>query len=121
MTVAASELMREYAADRWPTLNHKGRMSRLAGVLNWTPRRARSIYQNDQNARLRADEFAAVQNLKTQEAKNEFSELRARIARLETALAVVDEDFHSPQIDGLGAALHGGGGMVRAGTSGGKR
>lgn len=47
----------------------------------------------------KARELAGIPIVK--EAKNELAALRQRIARLETALAVQDEDFHRAQIAGL--------------------
>ena len=99
MTAAAATIMREYAATRWPTLNHKGRMSRLADKLNWTHRRVRSIYQQDDRARLRADEMAALDELSQQEARDEFQTLEARIAAMEALLFGPHADFYRPQVD----------------------
>lgn len=97
----ASISLREYAATRWPTLNHKGRMARLAGLLNWRYRRMQSIYKAEPTARLRADELAEIDALTTQEAKDDIAELRARLARIESMLAVQDEAFHGPAIDAV--------------------
>jgi len=36
-----------------------------------------------------------------QEARNEYDKLHARLARLEAALLVSDEEFHGPSIDAL--------------------
>jgi len=98
MSATASAMLRDYAADRWPTLNHKGRMSRLAYKLQWTFRRVRSIYQNEDRARLRADELAAIQQLKAEEAAHEQRTLEARIASIEALLFGSDPDFHSEQV-----------------------
>jgi hypothetical protein len=43
-------------------------------------------------------------------ARNEFHELKTRLARLEAALSSRDPDFHSPDIDGFRAASSDGGG-----------
>lgn len=111
MSASAQMMLREYASHRWPTMNHKGRMSRLAGVLQWGHRRVKAIYQNDPRARLRADEMAAIEALQQREIEGanraEFKALADRIAALEAALLAQDEDFHQPQMAALGQALDG--------------
>lgn len=111
MSATAQTIMREYAGIRWPTINHKGRMSRLASQLGLTPRRVRAIYQADPSVRLRADEMAAIEALsqhQIEEAnRNDFQALQARISRLEAALFAQDEEFHSAQVAALRAASHG--------------
>src|SRR5690606_6385386 len=86
----AQNILRGYAADRWPALNHKGRISRLAGTLRWGFRRVRSLYNNEQGVRVRADEMAALEGLKLtpiQEANiHDFQALQERVARLEAML-----------------------------------
>lgn len=103
MTVAAHNILREYAADRWPTLNHKGRISRLAGTLRWGFRRVRSLYNNEQGVRVRADEMAALEGLKLtplQEANiHDFQALQDRVARLEALLAERVEGPHRAPMD----------------------
>lgn len=42
-----------------------------------------------------------------QEARNERAALRARLARLEAALRISDEDFHRPELDALGSVAGG--------------
>ncbi len=83
-------MMRDYAAVRWPTLNHKGRMARLAGVLGFGHRRVKSLYCAELGTAVRAEEYAAIAALRTtkiEEAnRNDFQALQARIARLEAAL-----------------------------------
>lgn len=44
----------------------------------------------------------AVTKKREREARNEFQELRTRLAKLEARLAQVDEDFHRPTIDWFG-------------------
>ena len=95
MSVTAQLSLREYAGRTWPAESHKARITRLARALRWGHRRTRSIY-NGEPVALRADEFAAVQTLT--EAKHEYRDLQARIARLEAVLLHQDEDFHSPQV-----------------------
>lgn len=112
MSIDASMTMREYAGRRWPTMNHKGRMNRLASILGLGHRRVRSIYQNEAGVRLRADEMAAIQALrvrKIEEAnRDDFAALQDRVARLEAALLAADQEFHQPQMAGLREAINGG-------------
>ncbi len=110
MSTAAQTLMREYAGLRWPSMNHKGRIARLAGVLGFTHRRTRSLYQNEPGARLRADELASIEalNRRIEEGnRNEFAILQSRVARLEAALLRQDEEFHSEQMAAFSAAVDG--------------
>jgi hypothetical protein len=111
MSATAQLMMRDYAGTRWPSLNHKGRMSRLASVLGFGHRRVRSIYQNEPGLSLRADEMAAIaalQERKIEEAnRHAFQDLQARIARLEAALFAQDEEFHHEQMDALRSAATG--------------
>lgn len=111
MTAAAQTMLRDYAGLRWPTLNHKGRITRLAGVLRMGHRRVRSLYQNEPGVSLRADEMAAIaalQEQKIEEANTHaFADLQARIARLEAALLHQDEAFHHEQMAAFRAALDG--------------
>lgn len=102
MSATAQLLLRDYAGQRWPSLNHKGRMSRLADVLKMGHRRIRSLYQAELGVSIRADEMAAIQSLqerKIEEAnRNDLQDLQARIARLEAALFQSDEAFHLEQM-----------------------
>lgn len=112
MSDTAQFLLRDYAVHRWPTLNHKGRMARLAGHLRMGHRRVRALYQNEFGVRVRADEMAAIQSLQQREIeeanRNDFQALQARIARLEAALFAQDEEFHHDQMAGLRAGANGG-------------
>jgi hypothetical protein len=112
MSATAQTMMRDYAGTRWPSLNHKGRMARLAGVLGFGHRRVRSIYQNEPGLSLRADEMAAIAALREQKIeeanRNAFQDLQARIARLEAALFAQDEEFHHEQVAAFRAAADGG-------------
>lgn len=47
-------------------------------------------------------------------------ELRARLSRLETALAMVDAEFHGQDIDGLRQSLRGLGGLSNGSRAGGR-
>jgi len=50
---------------------------------------------------IRGEEKDAVRAAQIEEARHEQRELRARLARLDTALAVVDEEFHRETIAAL--------------------
>lgn len=119
MSATAQTMMREYAAVRWPTMNHKGRIARLAGVLGFGHRRTRSLYQNEMGVSLRADELAAIAALRRgdEDNRNDFQDLQSRVARLEAALAAVDQDFFDPQVAAYRQALHGGRGTDVANTT----
>lgn len=118
VSASAQIMLRDYAGSRWPTMNHKGRIGRLASVLGFTPRRVRSLYQNEPGARIRADELAAIAALRREheEAKNvrasqaEYRALEARIAALEALFAAGDEEHGRPYLDGLRAVALGNGG-----------
>lgn len=111
MSATAQLLLRDYAGHQWPTLNHKGRIARLAGHLRMGHRRVRALYQNEFGVRVRADEMAAIQSLQQHEIeeanRNDLQDLQARIARLEAALFSQDEDFHRDQVDALRKAAGG--------------
>jgi len=47
----------------------------------------------------------ALDRKRTEEARNELSELRSRLARIETLLAQEDARTHRPRADALGLAL----------------
>lgn len=104
MSAEAQSMLRDYAGSRWPSLNHKGRITRLAGVLNLGFRRARSLYQNEPGARIRADEMAAIDALRQTQIEegnsNDFMVLQERIARLEAMLAKVDPQLFDQSLAG---------------------
>lgn len=107
MTAAQTDL-RLYAAERWPTLNHKGRLRELARELaNWTARRVRAVYNAEQGVSLRAGERADIEALIEEENRDAFEALQARIARLEAALFAQDEEFHREQVAAFRAAADG--------------
>lgn len=107
MNAAAQTLMQDYAFQTWPRANQKYRIWKLSRLLKWTERRTKALWYCEQGISVRAEEMAALEQLKTQEVKNEYAELRQRIARLEAALAVQDEAFHRPQIDALEQQIRG--------------
>ena len=60
---------------------------------DFTERRARSIWEGTAR-RIDAEEADVLKRAQIEEARREQRELRERLARLDTALAVADEDFH---------------------------
>lgn len=52
----AGDRVRDFAARRWPTLNHRDRLVALTKELGWRPRRVRSLYQRDPGLTLRTVE-----------------------------------------------------------------
>lgn len=108
MSASAQTMLREYAGQRWPTMNHKGRMSRLATILNWGHRRVRTVYQNEMGARLRADEMAAIEALRAEANKSEFAALEDRLAALEAAFARIDPEHVEPHLAAFREAINGG-------------
>lgn len=87
--VVAHDILREYAGRRWPTLNHKGRIARLAGVLGLGHRRVRSLYQNEPGLRVHADEADLIQALRGQQDAVETPDVEARIAALEAQVSAL--------------------------------
>src|SRR5688572_17214193 len=59
----------------------------------FTERRARAIWEGTAR-RIDAEEANALRLAQIEEARREQYELRQRLARLDTALAMVDEEFH---------------------------
>lgn len=66
----------------------------------FTERRARSIWEGTAR-RIDAEESTVLHKAQIEEAKREQRELRERLARLDTALAVADEAFHCETIAAL--------------------
>ncbi len=108
----ASTLLRDIAEPRPVGDSVKlaiGRSARRVSLFLPQPMafgRAEDIWRREARA-IRAEEMDAIRKAAkadrlAQEAKNEFTELKARIARLEAALRIQDEDFHSPSLDALG-------------------
>lgn len=57
--------------------------------------------------------FSALEKKQREAARNELSELRTRLTRLESLLAQSDPDFHRPQIDQVRGQLRQMGGTGR--------
>jgi hypothetical protein len=66
----------------------------------FTHRRARSIWEGTAR-RIDAEEATVFQKAQIDEARREREELRARLSRLDAALAEVDEEFHGPTLEAL--------------------
>lgn len=92
MTVAVHTTLRDYAAMRWPTINHKGRMTMLARMLGFGHRRIRSLYQNEPGVSIRAEEAARI------------AELDAR-AKQEATRADLSSQFLEARFAALGAEV----------------
>ena len=78
----------------------------------WTHNRIRDVYNADRRIKISADELrelqAAARANKIEDAKGDPSilELRAQIAAIADRLQRLDPEFHSSQIEALGAAAH---------------
>lgn len=116
MTAAAvATELRFYARQRWPLENDKTRKHRLRGLLGLTTRRIKSLYEGEATAKVSGAETASIEALigrritaaADEENRDAFMALQARVARLEAALAAVDEAFFDPQMAALRASLHG--------------
>lgn len=83
----------------------------------FTERRARSIWEGTAR-RIDAEEAAALRRAQIEEAKREQAELRARLLRLDAALAVADAEFHRETRAAMRAQMGVAGGMDRTGTEG---
>lgn len=85
--------------------NAKERIRRAAIRLQaFTYSRVRDLYRGEKRCRVSLDEFTELERVaelyrKTSdpaaEAKNEFREFQDRLARIEEALRIQDEEFHS--------------------------
>lgn len=108
MNAEATLKLREFGAAEWPLLNHKGRLARLCRLLPWSGRRVRAVYNGEQGVSLRANEQADVDALTEEANQNAFAALQDRVARLEAALAAVDQEFFDPQMVAYRQAVHAG-------------
>lgn len=111
---AISNELRSYARQRWPLANDKYRKSRLRSLLELTERRVKSLWEGEDTAVPRGTELRAIEALIGKrigpaadgENRDDFLALQARVARLEAALASVDEAFFDPQMAGYRQGLH---------------
>jgi hypothetical protein len=108
MTDMASTMLRDYAAESWPRMNHKGRLRELSRKLPWTDRRVRSVYNGESGVSLRAAEKADIERLTNEANQDDFQALQARVARLEAALLSQDEEFHQPTLAAIREGANGG-------------
>ena len=104
MNAVAHDILREYAGRRWPSMNHKGRISRLAGHLGLGHRRVRSLYQNEPGVRMRADEAEIIKALKgqTQDAV-EDRDFAERLRALEEQISALRSEMAGAQVEGQSA------------------
>ena len=113
VSTSVQATMRDYAAIRWPSLNHKGRIARLADTLGFGHRRTRALYQNELGTAVRADEMTAVAALRKGVADGRgdreagYRLLEARIAALEELIAGIDPSLVGRALDRSRAQAHG--------------
>lgn len=114
---AASNLMQELA----PKGTAKERIGVVATKLRWPWSRAKAIWYGEAR-RIDAGEMdalrAAIRKRQIEEERREFAELRARIARLETALAVAHPSLDRDEVDAVLKTIRGPRGVDRTGTDG---
>lgn len=98
---ALRELIEPRSAEE-PIKTAIARAARLSGLSYW---RCFDLWYRKAR-RVEAFEITAIadalERKRELEAKNELSELRSRIARLEARMLSTDEDFYRPQIDFVG-------------------
>lgn len=120
VTLPVSGVMRE----AFPRERHGGAKAAIYAAYRYispkvqkqfTERRARSIWEGTAK-RIDAEEAAVLRRARLEEARREQAELRERLARLDTALAAIDEDFHGPQMAAHRAAASGLGRVGRSGA-----
>lgn len=114
----ASNLMRELA----PAGTAKARIGVVATKLRWPWSRAKAIWYGEAR-RIDAGEMdalrAAIRKRQIEEGRREFAELRAQIARLETAIIVANPTMDRDTLDAVLKTIRGPGGVDRAGADGG--
>lgn len=81
--------------------------------------RVSDLYRGRPRCRIAYDEIVELQKVakaypEIEATRDALSEVKARIARIENALRIADEDFHRPQADLLGELIGDGGRMDRA-------
>lgn len=110
----ASELVRDVVpVNGGATI--RARILATARRLGWNYSRTRDVWY-EQARRIDAHEMdqlrAALKKKEAQEANDDIQQLRARLARLETVLAVADADFHGPHIEAVRGQMRGLGGVA---------
>lgn len=104
MTAALANDLRVFAGQKWPTMNHKWRKTKLASMLRMSERRVKSIYEADPAARVRADEAERIRALIHQEEAD--AALADRIAELEAQVAILVATIAREQMAAEGASPH---------------
>ncbi len=104
--VEASQLVKALASPPMVGDTVKRQIARAARRIPfWSTSRVKSIWYRDERYRIGADDLAKLRLLANKQQQDtghaELQKLRARVARLEAALRLADEDFHSNQIDAL--------------------
>ena len=107
----ASELLRQHIAPSSGSV--KTRIFQSARRLKWSPSRTKDVWYGD--ARLiKAHEMDRLKQLAgVSDARIEYREITAEIARLDAMLSAQDADFHSPFLDAFRAFF---GGQDRTGN-----
>lgn len=90
----AAKRVAKFIPPHWSSRWHVGRAEDI-----WR-QEARGVWAEEMDAIRRAADAKVAQ-----EARNEFRELNAKIARLEAAMGISDEDFTRPQADAWRASL----------------
>jgi len=107
INAAAQTDLRDFAAIKWPLLNHKGRLRELTRLLTrWTARRVRAVYNHESGVALRAEERADIAELTgeadaVRRSQEEYRALEARIAALEAYFRAGDTEHGGPHMDAL--------------------
>jgi len=95
----ASELLRGHIAPE--TGSVKTRIYQAARRLKWSPSRTKDVWYQDARV-IKAHEMDRLKQLAgVSDARIEYRELSAEIARLDAMLTAQDADFHSPFLDAL--------------------
>lgn len=112
----AADLLRKIAGERQADESLKSVFRRLGRKLSgWSDNRIRDVWRRDTRIRLRAEEVEQLRSVSVgagrRNNKDELAELRAtvqRLARYESMLQRIDEEFFSSEIsatrDQIGAA-----------------
>ena len=104
-----------YAAYRYLKPRVEPRLDRP-----FTLRRCETLFRGKVR-RVDGAEQDALKQAKLEEARREYRELKDRLASMEAALAVADEEFHGPQMDAYRRSAAPVGSLDRTGTGGGAR
>ncbi|HEV2518020.1 MAG TPA: hypothetical protein VGV07_22405 [Devosia sp.] len=119
MTSATLSLeLKTFARRKWPLENDKSRKRLLAGLLKFTLRRVRSLYEGERTAVPRGDEIVTIEQLigkrigaaaekELTDAKAEYRSLADLAAGLQALVTGPNADFYRPQVDAFRAALLG--------------